>query len=302
MTRYVSTRAAMAAYIAEAKRIAALVVDRRAYIDTVVIRSNRPFPANLVSFVQNGCGGLAWPKDENVNPYWRYRFTMHRPSDTVFACLGRYRGGPIKISRVDLSLDYITATPRDARIVQRFFDTHAVKRWHGKQRLGRYDGSTYTARTDDRPANLFAGYSDMPSKTSATGGRAHCYHHEWRCQTPDAVRRAGVHTCRDLINFAHRAYWAKNLLLQAIDYGRLGWELEMRDRRKRGATIARRRDYERYAPAGHAFASRVREVDDAGQFTRPDGCVQELKDNCEDLDTATLRKCLITIPNAPFLP
>ncbi len=41
MTRYVSTRAAMAAYIAEAPRIAALIVDRHAYIDTVVIRSNR---------------------------------------------------------------------------------------------------------------------------------------------------------------------------------------------------------------------------------------------------------------------
>ena len=37
------TSDAKAAFVAEAERIAALIVDRRAYIDTVVIRSNRWF-------------------------------------------------------------------------------------------------------------------------------------------------------------------------------------------------------------------------------------------------------------------
>ncbi len=35
------TSAAETAFIAEVQRIVALIVDRRAYIDTVVIRSNR---------------------------------------------------------------------------------------------------------------------------------------------------------------------------------------------------------------------------------------------------------------------
>ncbi len=206
------------------------------------------------------------------------------------------------VSRFDPCVDYVTATAQDARQVQRFFDTHAVKRWHGKQRLGRYDGSTYSALSSGRSANLIVGYSDRPSKTRATGGGANCYHHEWRCQTPDAVRRAGILSCRDLVGFNDPAFWAKNMLLQAIDYGRLGWELEMLDRRERDAKFARRRDYARYEPAGYEFASMLREVDDAGQHIRPDGCVQELKDNCKELDTATLRKCLITLANAPFLP
>ena len=120
--------------------VADLVVDRIPYLDSVYLWTNRSLRRHQIAFIRKGCAGRAWPEFRVMpwNSFWTCKLIMQRPSDIVFEYLDDMPQ-KILISRVDFALDLITATRSHADMVQEFFARHLVKRWHGKQHLGRVE-------------------------------------------------------------------------------------------------------------------------------------------------------------------
>ncbi len=177
---------------------------------------------------------------------------------------------------------------------------------HGRQRLGFYGGTNYTAKESPgkgRVANQIVTYADRPSKSD---GKSPCCHLEWRCLGRDAVRRAGVQTPWDLVDYQHHKFWEKRMLLQAVDYARLGRALRGKRRRTHKVSTTHGFKYDPDKSAGHLFshAARYHDAKDGGTFIRPHGCVMALKDfwRHQGRDPAVIRRCLITLPNTAFLP
>jgi hypothetical protein len=265
--------------------------------------SMRYFNAAAIKRIQSLCDGESWPDNERMpnNPIYCQKFTMQQPTDAVFEFLDEIPDMyGLLITRVDFALDFITRTKKDAKVVQKFFDMHAVKRWPGKRQIGWLKRTKYSAKPEKGetpPANVTAGYSDLTSKTD---GKPPCYHHEWKCFRAEAVRRVGVNCFWDLAVFDHHTFWERNLRLFEWDYGRLGRVLK-RTRRKKA------RDGD--ARVGRSLEWMVRARPNRGTDYEVGAGVDEVlrvavgnPPNGWGLDSVKVRRCLKPISTESFLP
>jgi hypothetical protein len=111
-----------------------------------------------------------------------------------------------------------------------------VKCWRGEQTVF-YIGATRYSGPRNAP-NIFALYGDKPNRNS---GALHCAHMEWRIKGAAALRRAGIRSLEDLLNFEPAVFWTKRLSLFDIDRSKLGrahYNYHLGTRR-RGAWICR---------------------------------------------------------------
>jgi hypothetical protein len=70
-----------------------------------------------------------------------------------------------------------------------------------------------------RAPNKICFYRDKPCRLT---GEIHCLHLEWHLNGLRAVRRAGIESGQDLVDFDHRSFWDPRLLLFDVDIERLG--------------------------------------------------------------------------------
>jgi hypothetical protein len=131
-----------------------------------------------------------------------------------------------------------------------------VRRWHGKNQEIRVvrsksrtassaigEGAIGTRYDAGRWAkNLLVCYGENHSRVT---GELNCLHLEWRLNGVKAVRGIGINAGSDLLEFDHREFWQKRLLLFTADKERLGRLINNhRDgRRSRKSTTEIRKNY-----------------------------------------------------------
>lgn len=190
-----------------------LIPEKSKYFDTV----QRPTWNNIHSrpyFMQG-------------NPWYIAKLTLQYPTDDTFRLLETLesdysdflacnRDGVllpnVRITRVDIAKDLICDLEYDADEVILYLNSHLFKKYPGKQQVHLESGNTrYTGQS--AAANIITTYAkyDCPVHDQP------CAHIEWRATNHAAVKRLGIHSAGDLVNFNSREIWKSRFTLRTID-------------------------------------------------------------------------------------
>jgi hypothetical protein len=230
----------------EANRHAPLEVV--AYFDRVQAWLKRPAGRAELHDVREHCGHLYWENGPaRFGMGYRQRLDMKQPGRQALEWLaergaedvapGDVSGGPFAspqppiqpapipptpqtsslamINQLEVALDFIYPTPAEAAQADAFFKKHRWRPWMGKRQGVRYGGpNDETMYCGPRSApNLIGNYKDEHCRMT---GELNVAHMEWRAKGVRAVRSKGVNSAVDLLDFDHRAFWLKHLVL--LDY------------------------------------------------------------------------------------
>ena len=136
---------------------------------------------------------------------WLQLRQPHREALRLLTSFGEHH-----LNYTEHALNWIYANRKTKNEDKYWIDRHLIRRYHrGEQDIRFVEGETrYDARR--RSANVTALYGDRASKVT---GELFCLHVEWRCNRANALRRLGINSINDLVDFDHRAFWRKRLLL-----------------------------------------------------------------------------------------
>ena len=246
---------------------------------------------------QCGRGGLYVDnRRKRFDGRFRQRIELRQPFDNAIAWLAQ-RDDAL-VNRVEIAIDYVFKSWADRDDAWEFLHRHLVRRWHGKRQEIRlitsnpdsgddvFGGTRYDAGRWAPNGTVF--YLEKHSRIT---GEVACLHLEWRLNRLKAVRAAGIESGRDLLEFNHREFWQKRLLLYYVDRERLGRLIRNRSKGKR---------------------NRVSKVDQAGRYriyidgrtgethVRAHYTAQELIDKLRPL--IRINRALVPIPNELLLP
>lgn len=266
------------------------------YLDAVQVWLRRPLRFRKLLSLRRLCGSLnARTRPMQFHPEFRQRLRLRQPSEEAVRYLHKLMSGDDVINYVELALDLIVDDIDDAHALQEFFERHWVKKWPGKRRCNRCEGTAYWSE-HRWVRNAPVLYCDRPSKVT---GEVHCVHLEWRTSSADAVRKLGIKRLADLGKLDHTAFWRKRIQLEAIDLGKLG----------RAARKTRRSTpwivewipgipFDMDRRIGYRHAQAAQNIAKGGQPVRPFGSVQEIKASC----LFDIRRAISKMPAEKWLP
>jgi hypothetical protein len=189
-------------------------------MDTVAAWFARPVEGASVAWLRKQCGR------GGLHPEWRrarfdHRYTLRiefrQPNEAAIRWLAER--DDVLINLLHPAIDYIFRDSDECAQAKELFDRCQVRRWHGKNQQVRFDhGTRYDAYRWWSPTVLTNYVEDYSRIT----GECHCLHLEWRAYGCGAVRRCGIERSADLLEFDHREFWCKRLLLAELDPERLG--------------------------------------------------------------------------------
>jgi hypothetical protein len=125
---------------------------------------------------------------------------------------------------VEISLDWVFSSGSDKDAAFEFLCKHLVKKNHrgqGIRFVGKDDKITRYSGPRSAP-NVTAIYADKVSKVTGQD----CVHIDWRINGGAALRRAGIHSLRDLLDLDYHQFWRKRLTICSLDLrslGRMHW-------------------------------------------------------------------------------
>ncbi len=208
------------------------IVDILPYIDRMVIwyASSPTFDLeklkSLCTDIKENKVGFMRYKDIKTgklrfNHLWKYKLELIQPTKDAIRYLSRKSVGRYMINYVELALDFTAKKQEDVGEIRRFFDSHWVKKWHGKQQIKRKGGEYSdpypkwcdigTAYYCERKSPLnYIIYSDRPSKVNTKP----CCHLEIRLRSHAAVKRARLVIYEIFLERSFfRQFWKKHLQL-----------------------------------------------------------------------------------------
>lgn len=207
------------------------------YIDKISIRLGRRLGKRKLEQIKSDADHASIREGRPV-PGGKKKFllTIVNPSDQVFETL-RFECG--FINHLELALDFPVKDEAARRALFNLFEEAFVKSHHGRHELVRYHLGevTHDAHASciyfgqRRPGLNFVVYEDRESKVAP--GRA--VHLEARFIGSAAVRRAGVTSVDDLMDFDYHDFWKRHLRLIKVDLallGRLHWNRQNGRKRK----------------------------------------------------------------------
>ncbi|MDR6302563.1 hypothetical protein GGQ85_000239 [Nitrobacter vulgaris] len=210
-----------------------------AYIDGMRVWFKRPLAPDEIAWLGQQCRAV--PRDEQYIKLRRHpwpmrfnrsyveRYNIFQPTDEVLRWLANRDG--VHLSYAEISLDWIFDDEVDKDYADRLFRSIIVKKHHGNQGISFDKGTRYTAARG--APNQIATYADLPCRIT---GEEYCLHIDWRISGSEALRRAGIHSANDLINFDYREFWRKRLILREINYSALGRMLWNRGKQQKRRT------------------------------------------------------------------
>jgi hypothetical protein len=246
------------------------------YFDKVAVWLKQPIDRATIAKLRKQCGGL------HVGNYrarfdrsYRQRLEFKQPKYAALIWIAWQTSG--LINSVEVASDMTFANRRQVEEAQEFLNYHLCRRWHGNQHVHIHYDTRYDASPWAR--NKIVLY---PQRHSRITGECDVLHLEWRAIGVDAVRRAGISSGQDLLNFDHRKFWEKRLLLLDTTPERIG--LYLRNRRQGTRSRMPNRLDERQ---GTVVLDSV--------FS-----MQELIDECGRC--FDIRRVMTELPSEPFLP
>ena len=166
-----------------------------------------------------------------------HRAIIHQPSRAALEhlCIVAHRTD-VRVNSVDFALDFLAHDFVAANQVLRFFDSHLIQRWHGRDTVKRIDGTRYTRRRRNaqRQLVMYAG-----ARAADKHGRPAC-HLELRLAGLRQVRARGVHAPSDLLSLDHWRLWDDFLVLEEPRWEVVGRQFLGRSKAKRPASLVRR--------------------------------------------------------------
>ena len=152
---------------------------------------------------------------------YRQRLELVRPDTEALRFLAKCRR---RLNCVKLALDWLLQNKAMLHAAGSIIKGHLIKRHHREEHGVTCLGDMlYLGRPTDkiRPA----AYGDQACRHT---GHPHCFHIEFRLKGMQTLNRAGIYSVTDLLNFDHRAFWERRLLLAELDYGYFGRMLATR--------------------------------------------------------------------------
>jgi hypothetical protein len=269
------------------------------YFDKIQFWVCNPLNRNTLTVLERACGRGGIHEDNRrarFDRQYRQRIELRQPSQRALRWLARHND--VLINRAEITLDLNFKYRADAEEAWDFLHQHLVRRWHRKsQEIRVYrspphdeDPGAGETRYDARgqAPNRLVLYAEDHSRVT---GELNCIHIEWRVRSPRVIRAIGIELGQDLLEFDHRAFWQKRLLLYAVNRRGLGrlYRNRVTGKRRRTPEIRRlgRFAYDIEGKTGEVCA-RLYET------------VQELIDRFKP--SFRIHRALIRIPNESLLP
>jgi len=230
--------------------LGAYVVERLAYIDTVIVRTTRmvgdedyellgeTFPPDE-RLTKNRFFGDTWEyvDKETGEIRWHHVLYCHQPTKATFQVMEdiqKRQPDFLFLLEVHFALDLTTNSEFEAAILDRKLqDVFTPARLPLADHAYEFE-TTYIGKK--RGKNRVAMYRDGVRKVRPESPRVHL---EWRIHGKTALERAKIYAPADLVRFDHRAFWAKNLRLRVMpQQPRLVRVLELRAARNKGRPVS----------------------------------------------------------------
>jgi hypothetical protein len=122
------------------------------------------------------------------------------------------------LTKEEIAWVFSSRSDKDAAF--EFLCRHFVKKNHGDQEIrfvGEEDKITRYSGPRSAP-NVSVIYADKGSKVTGED----CVHIDWRINGGAALRRAGIHSLRDLLDLDYRQFWGKRLKISSLNLRSLG--------------------------------------------------------------------------------
>jgi hypothetical protein len=270
-------------------------ITKFAYFDQVQFWIVKPLDRQTIAWLQKHCRGRIHVHDKpaKFNPRYRQRINLFQPDEQTLRWVAECDHA--LINRVEVAIDYVMeGTPREDGWA--FLDRHLVRRWHGRKQNIRCGGAARYDAGRSAP-NVIVLYGESHSRIT---GEFNCLHLEWRLNGLKSVRKAGIRSGRGLLEFDHRKFWRKRLLLYDINRERLGRLLRNQASGRRSKTA----EMEIWANKSFKYVvnpdARLGDI-----YVRSYDTVQELVDALKSthrIRSDRLRPALIPISNEFLLP
>jgi hypothetical protein len=272
------------------------ITGKYAYFDQIQFWVRRPLDRQTRDWLEKQCGqGGLHPEDKpaRFDARYRQRLNMFQPNEQALRFLAERHDA--LINRIEVTIDYILdGAPREDLFD--FFHRHQIRRWHGKkQHIRLVEGETRYDASQWSP-NKIAMYGQSSSRVT---GETNCLHLEWHLNGLKAVRNAGIRCGADLLQFDHREFWKKRLLLCDVDRERLGRLLKNRASGRRSKTV------KMMEWKNKSFTYRVNPDARLGEiYVHSYDTTQEVIDALKRhrIRSHLLQQTLIPIPHAVLLP
>jgi hypothetical protein len=273
---------------------------REAYFDKVQFWVRTPLNDATLGELRSECGrgGLyVENRPARFDARYRQRLELKQPNRTTMEWIAR-RDDAL-INGAEVAVDYVFKSSADRDDAWEFLDRHLVRSWHhGKNQKisivkshsdtddNRSSGTRYDAGRS--APNGIVLYKENHSRMT---DEVNCLHLEWRLKGLKAVRRAGIKSGQDLLEFSHRQFWQKRLRLYDVD-----------DRRRLGRLITNR---------AKGKKSRASKIEQTGRYrvnidgrtgevhVRSCDTIQELLDKLRGIRS---HRALVAISNEFLLP
>lgn len=150
------------------------------------------------------------PIDVDYQPRWSYELTLRQPSRRALRLLLKVLGDTIGVEVIYLEVarDFPVNSERGTyRLLVYLIRTTTLRSYRGKVRMSKH-GVYFGKRKRD--LSLVA-YADRLSKLKTEARGLLCLHAELRFKGAPSVRRAGVHSLQDLIDFDFDGCWTKRV-------------------------------------------------------------------------------------------
>jgi hypothetical protein len=265
---------------------------RDPYFDKIQFWVHTPLNRKTLAGLRKECGRGGLYVDNRPARFdrrYRQRIEFKQPLDQALRWLAQC--DEALINRAEIAIDLVFRSWAERDDAKEFLHQHFVRRWHGKNQPiwvfeagARYDGPR-------RAPNRTAFYQEEHSRIT---GEVCVLHVEWRLNGLQALRRAGITSGQDLLEFNHRQFWQKRLLLYEVDCQRLGRLIRncLSGKRSRVSVIKQTSGY------------RVNIDGRTGEtHRRVAGTIQELIDNLARVrERVRVKRALLPLSNETLLP
>ncbi len=196
-------------------------VRTHAYLDVVRVWLLRPLTTAEFTWLRPHGGGAklrVHNRPARFNRRYCQRLTLFQPTTDALQSLATRDH---HLTYAEISLDWIfSCKPHKNEAVDCLWQ-HLVKNNHRDQGVI-FVGNEGTQSRYSGPRNapnVIVVYSDKPSRVT---GQNHCVHLDWRVAGGAALRRNGIHSLRDLLDFNFREFWERRLRICSLDLRSLG--------------------------------------------------------------------------------
>jgi hypothetical protein len=203
-----------------------------AYFDKITVWLRQPISYDEQKWISQQCGkgGLhVHNRFARFDRLFTQRLQLRQPNREVLLWLAKRNDA--HLNYVEFSLDWTFPSENLKDEAWQFVCQYQLKKYHREHGIRFVAGVTRYTGPRSAP-NVLAIYCDKPCRLT---GEVYCTHLDWRMKGAATLRRVGIFSVADLLNFDHRLFWSTRMLFHAIapdKLGRIYWNHHRKSKRR----------------------------------------------------------------------